>query len=830
MREFPSIARADSFQSETNTEGAREAAAASRPIAACLGMSFWKQRRIGEFLRCQDGEPVFCRTSAEAIGEARARGGAIGVWASQEPPDLAAKAQAAGVPIVRVEDGFLRSVGLGADFVQAVSIIADSRGIYYDPAAQSDLEVILTETDFGAALIARARTLIEQIVSRGISKYNTGGPLPALDVPKGVRRILVPGQVENDRSIICGGASIRSNLELLRRIRAANPDAYIIYKPHPDVEAGHRPGVIPDAEASLLANAIVRHVSTAAILEEVDEVHTLTSLTGFEALLRKRRVVTYGQPFYAGWGLTTDLAPPPRRQRRLSIEELVAGALILYPRYLDPVTRAPCGPELIVERLANAALWQPEPLVLLRRLQGALKPHFQFSRDKSSAADARTDAAAGQRKFLFLQGLPGTFFSRLAKVLLARGHGVSRVNFNAGDRLFWRLPGAVDYRGGAESWPAFLERLLVQRAITDIVLFGDCRPLHQAAIKVATQRDIRVHVFEEGYLRPSWITLEQGGVNGRSPLPRDPRFYLEQAKDLPPWQKGTQMGGSFLRRATEDVLYNVVSTFLAPLYPRYRSHRPWHAFIEYAGWLWRFVQARSRRRRAAEGIQRLFEEDKPYFFFPLQLDCDSQIRHHSSFGRMRPALEHLIASFARHAPPEHMLVLKEHPLDNGLTNWRVLTRRVAEAHGLSERVIYLEAGIVESLIKHSSGVVTVNSTVGLLALNYDRPVIALGHAIYDMPGLTFQGSLDDFWAGASQPDSALLDAFRRVVVDRSVIRGGFFSEEGLDTAVQGAVAKLEAAPLSWVSETPAKTANGAASTRFADSAPIAAYASGQIYV
>ena len=193
----------------------------------------------------------------------------------------------------------------------------------------------------------------------------------ALAFPAGRRRILVPGQVEDDLSVRLGGGGVRGNLDLLGRVRRANPDAFILYKPHPDVEAGHRKGAIPDRRAREFADAIVRDRSTAALLADIDELHTLTSLAGFEALLRRRRVVVYGRPFYAGWGLTADMTSAGRG-RRLALEELVAGALILYPRYLDPVTRLPCPPEIILERLDAPALWRPGPLVIGRRLQGLL--------------------------------------------------------------------------------------------------------------------------------------------------------------------------------------------------------------------------------------------------------------------------------------------------------------------------------------------------------------------------------------------------------------------------------------------------------------------------
>ncbi len=350
----------------------RRVEAANRRIAVCVGMSFWKRRRVADFLLSAAGPPVFRRTARGAVAAARARpGGAIAVWASRAPEGLAKAASERGVPLVRVEDGFVRSVGLGSDFTPTASLVLDNFGMHYDPRTRSGLERLLRDTEFDPALIERAHRLIARIVARGVTKYNLAPSALAVDLPSGSRRILVPGQVEDDLSVRLGGGAILGNLDLLGRVRAANPDACILYKPHPDIEAGHRPGVVPDGLAGKFADIVVRGVSTAALLAEIDELHTLTSLAGFEALLRGRRVVAYGRPFYAGWGLTTDLAPIDRG-RRLSIEELVAGALILYPRYLDPLTRLPCAPEIVIERLGDPNLWRAGPLVMLRRLQGAL--------------------------------------------------------------------------------------------------------------------------------------------------------------------------------------------------------------------------------------------------------------------------------------------------------------------------------------------------------------------------------------------------------------------------------------------------------------------------
>ncbi len=348
---------------------------ANRRIAVCVGMSFWKRRRIADFVRSSAGVPVFRRTASGALAatlrQREAPGRAIAGWASRLPAGIAEAAARADVTLIRVEDGFIRSVGLGSDFLPPASLVFDSRGMYYDPRVKSDLETLLGEAEFAPALVARAQRLAAQLVARGITKYNLADRGPGVAVPSGKRGILVPGQVEDDLSIQLGGGEVRTNLALLAQVRSGNPDAFIIYKPHPDVMAGHRVGAVPEAEARRFADAVVREASTAALLAIVDELHTMTSLAGFEALLRGRRVVVYGRPFYAGWGLTADQLPQGRA-RRLSLDELTAGVLILYPRYLDPLTRLPCGPEVVIERLDHPELWRPGLLVQARRLQGAL--------------------------------------------------------------------------------------------------------------------------------------------------------------------------------------------------------------------------------------------------------------------------------------------------------------------------------------------------------------------------------------------------------------------------------------------------------------------------
>lgn len=345
----------------------------NRGIAVATGIARWKRREVEAML--WSGAPlVFARTAKEAVDNARAGQGAIAVWPSKAPRGLDAEAAAHGVTVHPVEDGFLRSAGLGSDCHPPHSIILDREGLHLDPSRPSELERLIGTPIDNPVMIARAERLIRDVVAAGISKYASGGR--PFDRPVQKRRIvLVTGQVEDDLSVQLGGAGVQGNLDLIRRARAVEPDAYLIFKPHPDVDAGHRRGRIPDSQALEIVDQIIRDVPMASLLDSVDAVHVLTSLAGFEGLIRGCEIVTHGQPFYAGWGLTRDLAPPieRRRGRNITKAQLVAATLILYPRYLDPVTKLPCPPEILVERLAAQPVPQETLLTRLRRMQGWLR-------------------------------------------------------------------------------------------------------------------------------------------------------------------------------------------------------------------------------------------------------------------------------------------------------------------------------------------------------------------------------------------------------------------------------------------------------------------------
>lgn len=264
------------------------------------------------------------------------------------------EAEKRGIAVLRIEDGFLRSVGLGADLVRPLSWVVDSRGIYYDASRPSDLEVLLMQARFEEALLERAQAFRERIVSLGLTKYNVGHG--RWRRPQQAKRvILVPGQVESDAAIAYGAPRIKTNLELLKAVRAANPGAYLLYKPHPDVVAGLRKKGKGEEDATRWCDELIVDAPMSELLLEVDEVHCLTSLAGFEALLRGKKVTCYGQPFYSGWGLTEDKVPVVRRTRRLSLDELVTGVLILYPRYMSRKRDALISPEEALDELAE---WQ----------------------------------------------------------------------------------------------------------------------------------------------------------------------------------------------------------------------------------------------------------------------------------------------------------------------------------------------------------------------------------------------------------------------------------------------------------------------------------------
>lgn len=321
-----------------------------------FGFSTWKHPFVKPFVPELDEihfiNPFFKKKYLEkALKKGLRKNDHIYIWGRKNFLELETYAREHDIKIYRVEDGFIRSVGLGSDLTQPYSLVIDSRGIYFDPTVESDLEFLLNTHPFAQKELERATNIRKEIVEKKLSKYNIFRE-KNLQFPQGKCIILVPGQVEDDASIRYGGQGM-TNLELIKAVREQSEDAYIIFKPHPDVLSGNRVGHVEEKDALKYCDTIVTEVGLDSVLNLCDEIHTITSLVGFEALIRKKKVYTYGLPFYAGWGLTEDTKQCERRKRSVTLNMLVAATLLLYPRYIDVQSRKICEIEETLENIES---------------------------------------------------------------------------------------------------------------------------------------------------------------------------------------------------------------------------------------------------------------------------------------------------------------------------------------------------------------------------------------------------------------------------------------------------------------------------------------------
>ena len=389
------------------------------------------------------------------------------------------------------------------------------------------------------------------------------------------------------------------------------------------------------------------------------------------------------------------------------------------------------------------------------------------------------------RHFLFLQGLPGPFFRQLGRRLEAEGAAVSRLNFSGGDWWDWR--GGTPFRGTLADLPAWLERFVAERGVTDLVVFGDCRAQHVVARAVADRRGLRFHAFEEGYLRPDHVTLERGGVNGHSSFPRSLHAIRLLDTRIAPSPAPERIRSDFAPRAREAVLHHFAALLGRPLFPHHRNHRHWPAWREAAGWLRRRLRRRRERRDSLEALASL--AGRPTFLLPLQIEGDSQLAVHSPFASIVEAMEHVLEAF-REAPPEARLLVKQHPLDPGVVHWRALVTEAAHRIGVGDKVAFIERGDLLPLLRAARGVVTINSTVGPLALAEGVPVLALGDAIYRMPGITADCGFAEFWRDPPPVDPENFALFCRVLRAKCLVNGGFHGKAGLALLVENSAARL----------------------------------------
>ena len=396
-----------------------------------------------------------------------------------------------------------------------------------------------------------------------------------------------------------------------------------------------------------------------------------------------------------------------------------------------------------------------------------------------------------ERRFLFIGGPFGRFFRQLGLALKREGAVVHHVNMQGGDWLDWGVLDSVPFKQAVDEWPAFIGDTLRRLSITDLVCYGDCDRYVRAAMQEATQLGIARHVFELGYFRPDWVTLDRNGVNGFSNLPRDPGFYRQLY--VPPEDDAVSIGRMMPYHVACTIRHCIAYYLGRSFFPRYAPIWPSSPLKQAIGYMVKVVIKRGSRRRLRKLEKSLLGSDTPFFLCALQKPGDSQISMHSTFGSVVEFIDHVAASFAANAPPNTRLVFKAHPLDNGMEPQAQAMAEAAGQYGLGDRLVFLPSGSLSRLTQRSLGVVTINSTVGLSALHMKCPTVALGDAFYNIAGLTHQGGLDTFWNEPSAPDSDLFDRFRAYVLETTQINGSYYAPRGKHLAIPEACRRLMAA-------------------------------------
>ncbi len=392
-----------------------------------------------------------------------------------------------------------------------------------------------------------------------------------------------------------------------------------------------------------------------------------------------------------------------------------------------------------------------------------------------------TDTRRTPRRFLFLQGPHGPFFSRLGKMLRAAGAEVWRVGFNAGDRAFWfGGPGYIPYRGTPEDWAGAFAALVAEHAITDLVLYGDTRPIHAEAIARAKAAGLTVHVFEEGYMRPYWVTYERGGSNGHSRL---------MDMSVPEMKKALEMSdldvpeppahwGDMRHHVFYGALYHWFVLFRNGEYRGFRRHRDLPLWTETALYTRRLLLMPWIALHRMWATRAIRAGGYPYHLALLQLEHDASFRMHSPFATMSEFLELVVEGFARGAPQHHHLVFKAHPLETGRAPLRRIIFDLARAHGVAARVHYLRGGKLARLLDHARTAITVNSTAGQQVLWRGIPLKVLGVAVYAKPEFVASEPVAEFFAQPRRPDARAFRDYRRFLLETSQVAGGFYSTRG----------------------------------------------------
>ncbi|MEM7524625.1 MAG: capsular biosynthesis protein [Pseudomonadota bacterium] len=405
---------------------------------------------------------------------------------------------------------------------------------------------------------------------------------------------------------------------------------------------------------------------------------------------------------------------------------------------------------------------------------------------------------ADRKTFLFLQGHHSSFWVRLGDALKADGHEVRKIRLSGQDLVYWPRRGATSYRGSKARWRGWVAEYMRREGITDVLYYADRHPWNVDALAAAKDIGVRPWTIEFGYLRPDWLTLEPEAMGAFSRFPKEPavirRLGAARDDEPDPTSGGVAYPSGFWAEAGADIGMFASTITGWPLYPHYRLDLPYTIFTHYGYWI-KTLFTDARDEREALAVQRACAAPtSDYTLFAMQLAQDYQIRASSRYDDYGDIVEEIFASFARGAPPGRRLVMKMHPLDNGYQHWRRRVPEMADRYGVSDRIDLIRGGDLGVFIRNAKGAVMANSTVGIHCLRVGVPVKALGEAVYDVPGLTHQGALDDFWATPEPVDRELEACFVRALAREIQIKGSFYNPEGRQRAIDETVERLTRRP------------------------------------
>jgi len=399
---------------------------------------------------------------------------------------------------------------------------------------------------------------------------------------------------------------------------------------------------------------------------------------------------------------------------------------------------------------------------------------------------------ASERCFIFVTAPFGPFSRQLARELRARGARCKRVLVNGGDVMDWGLRQAAIYRGKPSDWASWIADYFQREKATDLIIHGATYSHAREAAEEARRLGMKVHVFEEGYFRPHWVTLERDGVNCTSSLPKAPEVYRKAAAHtrMAPFVPAGKITPAGVKRL---IAFHTNYILASPLFPRFPLPYRYSILSQMNGHIGRYVKQAFTRRRTERQVQAILDDPRPLFLVLLQRPGDAQLTHDARFGEMPDFIDHVVQSFAAHAPADARLCFKVHPLDHGLEPHAKVVGRAALAAGVADRVSCVDGGHFPTMVRAAVGVISVNSTGGLSAIEAGRPAIVLGRAIYALPGLTHQAGLARFWTAPEAPDASLVVAFRAVVMAQTQINGDFSTPAGMALAAPEAARRMIAA-------------------------------------